>query len=105
MNHCADDRMKKDLLPAPKPALISSEIYSTSASDFSSECVANKFAQQIYMCGSGRLSRAIRYIKRNTEEFRNDKLKNKQGRRVVAKAHAKVKQMRRLRRLLLAACF
>lgn len=29
-------------------------------------------------------------------EFRNDKLKNKQGRRAVAKAHAKVKQMKRL---------
>lgn len=29
-------------------------------------------------------------------EFRNDKLKNKQGRRAVAKAHAKVKQMKRI---------
>lgn len=35
-------------------------------------------------------------------EFRNDKLKNKQGRGAVAKAHAKVKQMKRLSVFFLA---
>lgn len=37
-------------------------------------------------------------------EFRNDKLKNKQGMRAVAKAHAKVKQTKRLSVFFLVLC-
>lgn len=48
-------------------------------------CVVNKFANKLHMCVQTR----------KVNKFRNDKHKNKQGRRAEAKAHAKVKQMKR----------